>query len=63
MKRSFLAAAAALLLFACNTEKKEAEVAKNSDWYAQHLKGNVQTVEETIFTADSLGTIGEMDSC
>jgi hypothetical protein len=63
MKRSFLAAAMALLLFACNTEKKEAEVAKNSDWYAQHLKGDVQTVEETSYTPDSTGVVGAMDSC
>lgn len=63
MKQTFQAAAMALLLFACNTTEKVAEVAKNSDWYSQHLKGNVQTVEETTYTADSLGAIGEMDSC
>ncbi|MEP6846123.1 MAG: hypothetical protein ABI861_08965, partial [Panacibacter sp.] len=63
MKQIFLAAAMALLLFACNTAKKESEVAKNSDWYSQHLKGNVQNVEETSYTPDSTGTVGAMDSC
>lgn len=63
MKQTFLAAAVALLLFACNTAKKETEVAKNSDWHSQHLKGDVQTVEETSYTPDSTGTVGAMDSC
>ena len=63
MKKTFLAAAMALLLFACTTQKKETELAKNSDWYSQHLKGNVQTLEETSYSPDSTGVTGAMDSC
>lgn len=54
------------LLFGCNESVKETEtvtIAKNSDWATSHLKGMVQTLEETVYTPDSTGAIGEMDSC
>jgi len=38
-------------------------VAGNSDWTLDHLKGMVQVIEQTTYTADSAGEIGEMDSC
>lgn len=46
-----------------NNTKKEAEVAKNSDWTAQNLKGMVQSMETTNYTPDSTGKTGAMDSC
>ncbi len=50
-------------LVSCNTATKKVEVAKNSDWTAQNLKGMVQTMETTNYTPDSTGKIGAMDSC
>ncbi len=63
MKKLFLAIATTAFLFACNSGEKEAVVAKNSDWYSQNLKGMVQTMEQSSYTPDSTGKIGEMDSC
>ena len=51
-----------LVLFSCNN-KKETTAIKNNDWTSQHLKGNVKSWEETTYTPDSTGKIGEMDSC
>lgn len=63
MKKLLLACLTATILFACNNEEKKAEVAKNSDWFGDNLKGMVQSIEETDYTPDSTGKIGEMDSC
>lgn len=52
-----------VLLSCNNADKKATEVAKNSDWNGQNLKGRVQTMEETTYTPDSTGKIGAMDSC
>ncbi len=63
MKKLFLALITGSLLVSCNNDKKENEVAKNSDWTTQNLKGRVQTLQETSYTPDSTGKIGAMDSC
>ena len=63
MKKLFVVLISATLIISCNDAKKEAEVAKNSDWTAQNLKGMVQTVESTNYTPDSTGKIAAMDSC
>ena len=52
-----------LFLLACNsTEKAESKV-KYSDLANDQIKGDIQTIEETPYKADSTGKIGEMDSC
>jgi hypothetical protein len=63
MKNVLLALASGAFLFSCNSNKEEGTASKNSDWTAQHLKGKVQTMEETTYTPDSTGKIGAMDSC
>lgn len=50
-------------MFSCNNATKQVEVAKNSDWTAQNLKGIVQTMESSNYTPDSTGKITAMDSC
>ena len=63
MKKILLALAIGAFLFSCSNKKTETEVAKNSDWTNEHLKGKVQSYEETSYTPDSTGKIGAMDSC
>jgi len=63
MKNVTLILASGIMLFGCSSEKKENAIPKNSDLTAQHLKGAVQTVEESSYTPDSLGKIDAMDSC
>lgn len=63
MKKLLFALTIGSFLFSCSNEKKETEVAKNSDWVGQNLKGKVQTQEQTSYTPDTTGKIGEMDSC
>jgi hypothetical protein len=68
MNKLVLICAAALLLFSCNSAPKGPEdavsvIAANSFLMLNHLKGMVMIIEETRFTPDSLGQIGEMDSC
>lgn len=63
MKKILLALAIGAFLFSCSTKKTETEAAKNSDWTGEHLKGKVQSYEQTSYTPDSAGTIGAMDSC
>ena len=68
--KSFITLIAVGLLFSCGQSPKQAEetpkedvVAANSDWATANLLGKVKSYEEMNYTADSLGTIGEMDSC
>lgn len=63
MKKFFPAFIAALFILSCKNGKDETEVAKNSDWNTQNLKGHVKSYEETSYTPDSTGKIGAMDSC
>ena len=64
MKKLLLLCITGSVLLSCNNaDKKETELAKNSDWTGQNLKGSVQTMEETTYTPDSSGKIGAMDSC
>lgn len=55
----------ATLIFACGESMQEAAtvIAKDSSWAIRNLQGMVQSIEETTFSADENGTIGEMDSC
>lgn len=61
MKRIVIIATGLFLLASCNnsTEKK----VKYSDLVNDHVKGNVQTVEDTPYQVDSTGKAGAMDSC
>lgn len=52
---------AAILAISCSEKKETAE--RFTDWAADNLKGEVQKITETPYKADSLGKIGEMDSC
>jgi hypothetical protein len=64
MKKLLLLMATGMIMFSCNDSAKETTtVAKNSDWTTQNLKGMVKSLEETSYTPDSTGKIGEMDSC
>ena len=55
---------AGMFLLACNgsDDKAESKV-KYRDLVNDNLKGDIQTIEETPYKADSTGKIGEMDSC
>ena len=73
MKQNLLFVLIAGMLFSCtnNTKKtveteretEEMVVAKNSGWATQNLIGMVQSIEETEYTPDAEGNIGDMDSC
>ena len=64
MKKLPLILFATLLLFACSEAPEETvTIAENSGWATSHLKGMVQSFEETHYTPDSTGQIGAMDSC
>ena len=63
MKKLLLTLTIGFFLFSCSNNKKETGAAKNSDWTTQHLKGKVQSYEETSYTPDNSGKIGAMDSC
>jgi hypothetical protein len=61
MKKTILFVAIVATLFSCNGKKQE--VAKNSDWLAENLQGKVEQTTTTDYKTDSLGNIGEQDSC
>ena len=63
MKKLLLLFFTGTIMLSCNDGTKKTEVAKNSDWTAQNLKGMVQTMESTNYTPDSTGKTGAMDSC
>ncbi len=63
MKNLLLLFFSGTIMSSCNNETKEAEVAKNSDWMAQNLRGMTQSMESTSYTPDSTGKTGAMDSC
>jgi hypothetical protein len=51
-------------VLACNNEEKKAESKVTfRDVESENLKGDVSSVEESPYKADSTGKIGEMDSC
>lgn len=62
MKKTILFAAIIAISFSCNEKKQEA-AAMNSDWLADNLKGSVEQTTTTDYKADSLGNMGEQDSC
>lgn len=62
----YLIMAAGLLLFPACTGKKGKETAKGdmySDLVAEHMQGNISSIEETPYQTDSTGKMGDMDSC
>ena len=63
MQKLLLLIITGMILFSCNNSTKETTVAKNSDWTVQNLKGMVKSLEQTTYTPDSTGKLGEMDSC
>lgn len=61
----FILPTALVILFACNSSSTE-ESGKSSllsDLASEHLNGAIVSYEETSYTPDSTGNIGEMDSC
>jgi hypothetical protein len=52
-----------LFLLACNSSEKAESKVKYSSLISQNLKGDISSVEETPYKTDSLGKMGEMDSC
>src|ERR1700733_6287836 len=63
MKKLLTVVAIGFVLFSCSGKKKEVGFAKNSDLVTENLRGDVQTQEETTYTADSTGKTKAMDSC
>lgn len=62
-KLSFLLATF-LILAACNNSGKDATSAVTwHDLESENLKGDIASYEETSYKVDSLGNIGEADSC
>jgi hypothetical protein len=61
MKKIFIIAAG-ILMIACNDQKKETKL-KFSDLSLDKIKGDVSSIEETPYKADSTGKPGDMDSC
>lgn len=54
---------AGCFLLACNSNEKSDSKVKYSTLVAQNLKGDISSIEESSYKADSTGKIGEMDSC
>jgi hypothetical protein len=56
---------AGIFFFACSNEKDKDADNKVTfrDLESENLKGDISSVEETPYKADSTGKIGEMDSC
>ena len=55
---------AGCFLLACNSTEKTGSKVKYSSLVSQGLKGDISSIEETSYKADSTtGKIGEMDSC
>lgn len=75
MKKLAYLLALPLFMYSCGSaEQKPAESTETadttetvemirSDWENDHLHGKVKSIEETPYTADKDGNIGEMDSC
>lgn len=53
------------MLAGCNNlnDKKAEKKVMYSDLANDHLKGNIETIEDTPYQVDSTGKIGSMDSC
>lgn len=62
MKKILPVLASGLFALACNDEMRT-ESPKNTDLIHQNLKGKVQQFEEVPYKVDSMGKMGEMDSC
>ena len=55
---------AGLFFLACNNEKdKEASMVTWHDLESENLKGDISSFQETSYKVDSLGNMGEADSC
>ena len=54
-----------IFLLSCNSseDKKTESKVKYSDLVNDNLKGDIQTIEEAPYKADSTGKMGDMDSC
>lgn len=61
MKKISIALIAAFIIFSCNEKKDTSKT--NTDWFIDHLNGEVNSVAETPYKVDSTGKIGDMDSC
>lgn len=65
MKRIVMISAALFFLAACNNadDKSADKKVKYSDLANDNLKGDIETIEDTPYKADSTGKAGDMDSC
>lgn len=65
MKRIVFFLASLFFLAACNNsnDKSADKKVKYSDLANEQLKGNIESIEDTPYQADSTGKIGAMDSC
>lgn len=53
-----------IIIFSCNSSTDEpGKSSVMSDLASEHLNGAITSYEETSYTPDSTGNIGEMDSC
>lgn len=65
MKRTLIFATGLFLLAACNNSNDQSaeKKVKYSDLVNDHLKGNIQAIEDSPYQVDSTGKPGAMDSC
>ena len=65
--KKFFVLIAGMMLFACtgSDDSKTASASKTAyrDLTSENLKGDISSYEETPYKTDSMGKIGEMDSC
>jgi len=63
MKQLLLFSFILVFISACSNDSGEAKKEVYSDLETELLKGNIASITETPYKVDSLGNIGEMDSC
>ncbi len=54
---------ACLFVIACNNKSETENKITYSDLVSENVKGDVSSIEETPYKVDSMGKMGDMDSC
>lgn len=61
--KKMLIMTAVLFIIACNNQSDSASKVTWSDLVSENLKGDIVSYEETPYKVDSMGKMGEVDSC
>ncbi|HLF47498.1 MAG TPA: hypothetical protein VI548_13800 [Chitinophagaceae bacterium] len=61
--KKMLIIVACLFVIACNNESKSESKVTWSDLVSENLKGDIASYEQTPYKVDSMGKMGEVDSC